>query len=306
VTLAGAERIRFSGRTPVGFADLLGSNEASPATGIDGWLVLPTSSPAPFPLVITTLGSLGLDSGREELYARAFAEAGFATLVVDSLASRGIGETFSDQGRLSLATSCADALYALRHMVGDTRIDQRRVAMFGYSRGGCAVMLSDDARLAQAVLGDEARFAAYVALYPSVWLQWKNPRPAPGPLLVVLGEGDVMVPLPLARRRAEQLAAAGARVETLVIEDAAHGFDLNAPVAYKDEMNMCDCDVLIADDGTMQERASRVRLEDDDWSRFIDRLRGACGKRGAVVGYGPQPRTVAVAPVVDFLRRSLV
>jgi dienelactone hydrolase len=305
MSLAGAERIRFASSTPVGFADLLASGRAAPSAEVDAWLVLPARRPGPVPLVIASLGSLGLDSGREELYAGVFAEAGFATLVVDSLASRGIGETFSDQGRLSLATSCADALHALRHIAHDVRIDPRRIAMFGYSRGGCAVVLSDDERLAQAVLGAGTRFAAYVALYPSVWLRWANPRPAPGPLLVVLGESDVMVPLALARRRAEGLGAAGAQVETVVIEDAAHGFDFNQPVAYKAEMNMCDCDVLIADDGTMQERASRVQLE-DDWSGFVDRLRGACGKRGAVVGYGPQPRTVAVMPVVDFLRRSLV
>ena len=152
-------------------------------------------------------------------------------------------------------------------------------------------------------LGSAARFAAYVALYPSVWMRWANPKPAPGPILVVLAENDIMVPLALGRLRAGTLSAAGAQVETAVIEEASHSFDSNEPLAFKNEMNMCDCDVVLADDGSMEERTCGLRLG-DDWSVFVAGLRDACGKLGAAVGYGPPPRNVAVAPVVEFLKRT--
>jgi hypothetical protein len=69
------------------------------------------------------------------------------------------------------------------------------------------------------------------------------------------------------------------------------------------ETNMCDCDVVLADDGSMEERTSGLRL-DGDWSAFVAGLRSTCGKLGAAVGYGPPPRNVAVAGVVGFLHRT--
>jgi len=299
-----AERVRFESRTPAGFTDVLAGAGSTAAAQVEGLLVVPETARGPLPLAIMSLGSLGFTSGREELYAQSFAAAGIALLVVDSLGSRGIGETFTDQGRISLATSCADALYALRHMAGDPRFDPHRIALFGCSRGGCAVVLCDDERLANAVLGTRARFAAYVALYPSVWMRWGNPKPAPGPVLVVLGENDIMIPLPLGRARAGALAAAGTRVETVVIEGAFHAFDTSAPQEFKGELNLCDCDVVIADDGSMQECSSGLRLQ-DDWPGFVRGISEACGKRGVVVGRGPQPQSVAVAPILDFLGRVL-
>jgi dienelactone hydrolase len=302
MTLAGAERVRFASSTPAGFTDILANGHAG-TVDVEGLLVLPPATRGPVPLVIASLGSLGLSSGREELYANAFAAAGIATLVVDSFGARGIAETFSDQGRLSLATSCVDGLNALRHLARDERIDPDRIALFGYSRGGCAVVLSDDERLAGPVLGNAVRFAAYVALYPSVWMRWANPQPAPGRILVVFAENDIMVPLPLGRLRAEALSAAGAQVETAVIEEASHSFDSNEPLAFKNEMNMCDCDVVLADDGSMEERTAGLRFA-GDWPVFVGELRRACGKLGAAVGYGPPPRNVAVAPIVEFLGRT--
>ena len=270
---------------------------------VDGYVHLPAGEGGPLPLVIASIGSMGLASGREELYAHAFAAAGIATLVVDSFGSRGFAETFSDQGRISLATSCADALHALQFAAADPRIDRGRISLFGYSRGGCAVVMSDDERLQAAVLGPALRFASYVALYPSVWLGWARPHPAPGPILFVLGGADTMAPLALTRRRAEQLAASGAAVETLVLPEAHHSFDAVAPATFKPaETNMSDCAVEVDDDGAMREPASGV-VFDGDWPAFVRRLRDARGKLGGTTGHGPLPRAVAVAPVIDFLRR---
>jgi dienelactone hydrolase len=274
-----------------------------PAVAVDGLLSVPPA-PGPVPLVITSIGSLGLGSGREELYAHAFAAAGIAMLVVDSFGSRGFAETFSDQGRISFATSCADALHALRFAATDPRFDRERIVLFGYSRGGCAVVMANDERLQAAVVGSAARFAGYVALYPSVWLRWAHPHPTAGPMLFVLGGNDTMAPLARTRERAEQLAAAGASVETLVLPQAQHSFDTLVPARWNpDETNMSDCDVVVDDTGVMRESASGIVL-DADWSAFVRAVRDARGKRGGTTGCGPLPRDVAVAPVIDFVRRA--
>lgn len=298
----GAEVVRFTTTEPAGFRELL-AGDALPAVPMTGFLHLPSAT-GPVPLVIASIGSAGLASGREALYAAAFTAAGLGLFVVDSFGTRGFSETRTDQGRISFATSCADALYALAHMRNDPRIDPERIALLGYSRGGCAVLLSDDERLAQAVLGGGRRFAAYVALYPSVWLRWLHPRPAPGPVLVVMGEIDDMAPRARVETQAARLVAAGAAVETIVLPGAGHAFDaVQRAARHGDEINRCACDIAVDDDGSMCETATGLRLE-RDWPDFLQRVTAACGTIGGTTGHGPLARDAAVAPIVRFLRQT--
>ena len=183
----GAERVRFQSRTPATFRALFQNLERLESDSVDAHLFMPENRVGPLPVVVISVGSLGLGSGRESLYAGALVAADIAVLVVDSFGSRGFNETVSDQGRISFAASCADSFYALLRLASDPRFDRRRIGLLGYSRGGRSVLLANDERLHRAMLGQAAPFAAYVALYPSVWLRWENPRPSTAPMLIALG-----------------------------------------------------------------------------------------------------------------------
>jgi dienelactone hydrolase len=305
--MEGSETVRFASRNPAGFRDLLSDVErlTLAPVPITAFLRMPEKAPAPVPLVITSIGSGGFASGREVLYANAIASAGIAMMAVDSFGSRGFSETTSDQGRISLATSCADAVYALGHMSGDTRFDRDRIALFGYSRGGGAVMMTNNERLQAAILGSKQRFAAYLAMYPSVWLRWTHPAPTPGPIFAVFAEQDDMAPLVRERERVAELTQAGATFETLVIPEVGHSFDALYPAGYREELNRRDWDIAVEDDGSMQETNTGIRLT-TDWPNFLGEVGAIRHTMGGTSGHGPASRDVAVEPLLAFLKRTLL
>ncbi|MGH8713409.1 MAG: dienelactone hydrolase family protein [Casimicrobiaceae bacterium] len=259
----------------------------------------------PRPAVIICIGSLGLASGREALYADALCAAGIAAIVVDSFASRNFVETLSDQGRLSQAAACADVLYALKHLAGDRCFAAGRIGLLGYSRGGATVLLAGDERLQAAVLGAKLRFAAQAALYPSVWPRWQNPRPADVPILMIAGGRDDLAPLPMQKATVARLQRCGASVELIVCVDACHSFDA-AHSAHRDDnnLNMSACDVVVDDRGVMHDLKSGCE-DRGNWAEFVGAVAATSATRGATTGHGPQGPGIAAQFVVDFFKRTL-
>jgi dienelactone hydrolase len=296
------ETIRFPTRTPEGWNDILHNVRSLPAVEITGMLQLPKGVKGPLPLVIVSIGSRGLTSGRETLYAEALDAAGIAVLIVDSYTARGFTETVSDQGKFSFAGSAADALFALDHMRRDPRFDPARIALLGYSRGGMVTVMSHDLRMQQAVAG-EARFCAHVALYPPCYLQWANPKPAAAPMLMLFGGKDVQAPAEAGEAYAQKLKSLGAKVETITYPDAVHSFDASTPATPTGGINLGLAEILVDDKGHMRERQSGIQ-DEKGWADFLRDVRNARGRDGSVTGYGPQPRDVAVKPIIGFLQAA--
>ena len=71
-------------------------------------------------------------------WASTFAGWGIAAFVVDSFGPRGMAATVADQSKLSSWADVADALAALKVLSTDPRIDNTRIGVVGWSRGGGA------------------------------------------------------------------------------------------------------------------------------------------------------------------------
>jgi dienelactone hydrolase len=297
------ETIDFATRTPEGFAEILHGVRDLPAVEIQGLLQMPKGGAGALPLVITSIGSRGLTSGREALYAQALDEAGIAMLIVDSYSARGFTETISDQGKFSFAGSTADALFALDHMRRDRRFDARRIALLGYSRGGMVTLMSHDERIQNAIVGAGARFCAHVALYPPCYLQWQHPRPTQAPMLMIFGGRDVQAPAASGAAYAERIEQAGGTVEVIVYPEAVHSFDAAHPATPGGGVNLGLAEIMVEDDGRMIERGSGIRA-DKGWARFLGDVREARGRKGTITGHGPLPRDIAVKPIMRFLRKA--
>lgn len=297
------ETMKFPTRSPGSFASLLSGVRSLPSVTIDGILMLPDNLPAKAPLVVTSIGSRGLTSGRETLYAEALTQAGIAMLIVDSYTGRGFTETVSDQGRLSFASSAADALFALDHIRSDNRFDPDRIALLGYSRGGSVSVMCYDARVQQAVLGGKASFSAHVALYPPCYMQWENPKPTSAPMLMLFGGKDVQAPADVGEAYGKRLTAAGGRVEVITFPELVHSFDASEPMKSQGGHNLGAAEIMVGDDGSMIERKSGIRAS-EDWSTFLRDVRKAVGREGRFTGWGPLPRDIAVAPIMTFLKSA--
>ena len=297
------ETISFPTRTPEGFDQILRGVRDLPPVDIQGLLQMPQGSPRSSPLVITSIGSRGLTSGREALYAEALDRAGIAMLVVDSYSARGFTETVSDQGKFSFAGSAADALFALDHMRRDSRFDSARIALLGYSRGGMVTVMSYDERMQNAVVGPDTRFCAHVALYPPCYLQWEHPQPTSAAMLMIFGGRDVQAPVTSGQAYARRLRETGGNVEVIVYPEAVHSFDAAHPATPTGGVNLGLAEILVEDDGSMLEKGSGLRA-DKGWASFLSEVRKARGREGSITGHGPLPRDIAVEPIVSFLRKA--
>jgi dienelactone hydrolase len=300
------ERVRITSRTPASFAPLLAETDALAPIDIDGYLSFPSGDGAALPLVILCIGSIGMRSGRETMYTRALTAAGFAVLLVDGNSARGVDQTVSDQSRLPFAACVADALFAARHICSHPRIDPRRMALMGYSRGGFVSITAYHEPLQAAILGEDLRLTAHVALYPPVYLRWARPRPTRAPLLVILGGCDDIAPESQVRICASELKAAGGNLDVLAFPEAHHSFDADIPVAYEPEQrNMSTRTMRIDEHGEITDTGSGLRVG-NDWPGFLRALAASPDSvRGATSGSGPLARDVAVAPVLAFLQSSL-
>ena len=302
--LKAAGRIAFPTRTPQSIAEILRGFDTAPHATITGDLFLPERTAGPTPLVVTSIGSHGLTSGREELYAEALTRAGMAMFIVDSYTARGFTETISDQGKLSIAASITDAMFAIKDMASDSRFDPARLALLGYSRGGAVSVQSWDERIQDAMLGD-IRPAAHVALYPPCYTQWLNPRPPKAPIFMIFGGRDELALQTTGEDYVKRLRDAGGRVKMLAYAEAQHSFDANYPAALNPQTSvLADTQIVIEDDGEMAERTTGLRAG-EDWSGFLQKLGEARGRRGATTGNGPLPRDVAVQEIVAFLKQAL-
>jgi dienelactone hydrolase len=298
--------IRIPAHTPQSFAQILAGPSATPRVDLRGLLYLPAEPRERVPLVLIAIGSLGMMSGREELYTSAFNAAGIAALIVDGNTPRSVGQTVSNQGLLPWAACVSDALFAFKEVRDHPQIDAERIALLGYSRGGFVAVTAHDERLQAAILGDRGRLAAHVALYPPCYLHWQQPQPSKAPLQMILGGMDDLAPARQGRAYAELIEAAGGSVEIIFFPEAHHSFDAIAPVAPVSSDNVSVRTILIEDTGDMVEVGTGIRCG-NDWATFLERLSHAPGgRRGGHSGCGPLPRNSAVNPIVNFVTASFM
>lgn len=284
--------------SPPGFSYLLKRQVVDPC---DTKLLLffPPQAKGPCPVVLVCIGSRGFDSGREGLYANALTDAGYAVCIADSFESRGFDETRTDQTRLSAAGACADALNGLLVLRNHPRIDVKRAAVLGYSRGGTTSALLCDERLQATILPDGIRFRAHVALYPSCSPQWDKPQPTSAPIIMLLGGADEMAPAEKAQAYADRLRSCGASVDVRVFEGLHHSFDARQPVTAGSGMNLADTVFKIDQTGNFFEETTG--LSGPDWAPFYKAVAKIRGKNKSITGHGPLPRDIAVKPILSFL-----
>ena len=228
----------------VHFPSLDDNESRRPATMLAGHLFRPLDDSRRPALVFLhgcggLIGSRGLDD-REASWAGELNRLGYAVLMVDSYAPRGIGNTcslrVSDPGQwMSLMQRRErDAYGALRFLLAQTFVRPDRIGMIGWSQGGGVVLLSaragEPARLNAA---GSASFRAAVAFYPVLCSDndqtpgWSNEIP----LLLLQGASDTWTQAAPCQRFVESAVARGAKVDMQLYPGAHHAFDApNTPL----------------------------------------------------------------------------
>lgn len=173
-------------------------------------------------------GSNGVSKKLFERWAKTFNDMGIATFVVDSFGGRGVKSTMEDQNQLSPAANDADALFALKLLATDPRIDANRIGIIGFSRGGIVAMEMAMDSFRRGVIDNDVKFAALIGFYPGctqVW--WESPPPllTGAPMMLALGDKDDYTPAKPCLSFVPRMRAEGQAVEVHVYPGAYHDFD---------------------------------------------------------------------------------
>ena len=295
-------RIAFEALTPRSSRDLISGGTGQKST-ISGVLTLPAAAPsapnASFPAMVVVHGSSGVLQN-DWAWAKRLNEIGVATFVIDNFTGRGVKETATDQSRLSPAADAAGTLAALRLLATHPAIDPKRIGVMGFSRGGSAAINSALEPIRRAVIDDDLRFAAHVALYPGCGVPYFSAHLDGSPILMLLGGKDDYTPASNCLAYADELRARGASIQTIVYPHANHGFDSDAPPHFRPlptTLRRCHGEIDL-DAGSFTIESSGQTLKGADADAALKR----CAERGVTVGGDPEAREKAPGEVADFLK----
>jgi dienelactone hydrolase len=296
--------IAFEALTPKSSRELV-SGKATEKSVIAGVLTLPApanaagASNARIPAMVVVHGSSGVVQNDWD-WAKRLNDLGVATFVIDNFTGRGVKETATDQSRLSPAADVAGALAALRLLATHPSIDPSRIGVIGFSRGGSAAINSALEPIRHAIINDDLRFAAHVALYPGCAVPFVSAHLDGSPMLMLLGGKDDYTPASFCLAYAEKLRAKGASVREVVYPNANHAFDSKWPPHFNPRpttLHNCHGEVDL-DEGVFTVQTGDQTVQGAAAAAEIKR----CTERGVTVGRDPEAREKAPSDVASFLK----
>ncbi len=301
----------YASSTPATVADLIQANRPRPAATAQGELVLPSSAPADakLPAVVLVHGSGGVYPEQITYWARLLNEQGIAAFVIDIFGPRGVKSTGEDQSQVPFAADTADAFAALGMLASHPRIDPKRIAVMGFSRGGITAVRSGVVRIINGSAPSGLRFAAHVALYSGGCAGGLAVTPKPGafapePMLFVHGDADDYAYVSDCRSYAQRIAAAGTPTEFIVLPGVRHKFDvdngrrINLPSNTKTKEG-CPLEYDLVD-MKFRDRNSGEALSQDKVQAIN---RDLCADKGATMEGDRKAREAAGKAVVEFLTK---
>ncbi|MDX1581492.1 MAG: dienelactone hydrolase family protein, partial [Alphaproteobacteria bacterium] len=241
----------------LGFVDELNQPEKALATDIGASLVLPKGPGGPYPAVVMLHAGSG-QGMQDWFYARLLRDWGYAVLAIDSFSARGINGGVGNQLAVSEASFLRDAQAGLDFLSRHPQVDETRIALLGFSKGGLPALL---AALERFQGGSPHRFAAHAAFYPWCGIRFKELELTGRPVLVISGGRDVITPAALCERLVGDLRDAnpGADITFKVYEDAVHAFDHPHPLL--DLVGELDIPGTVPANCFIEEKATDVFVE---------------------------------------------
>jgi len=302
-------RYAFASWTPKTLGELMQGNKSGETVNVVGHLFLPPGSDK-VPAVVLVHGSGGIYNALLDFWPKQFNAAGIAVFTLDMFGPRGVQSTAEDQSQVPFAADVADTFAALKLLATHPRIDAKRIAVMGFSRGGTATLRTAVEKIAAAQkLPDGLRYAAFIQTYAGgcagiFRLVVKPGVFAKAPMLFIHGDADDYTPIGPCQDYADRIGKAGTPVEFVVIEGAQHKFDADDTKRYfvraasrtKAECPLeIDIDTLYAYD-----RTTGARLQGEAYAAALKN----CGAVGATVEGNTRARDKAAQAAVGFLKKT--
>ena len=299
----------FASWTPKTLGELAQGDKSGESVNIVGHLFLPTTGDK-VPAVVLVHGSGGVYSAELDYWPKAFNAAGIAVFTLDMFGPRGVKSTAEDQSQVPFAADLADAFAALRLLATHPRIDARRIAIMGFSRGGTATLRAAVEKIiAGQKLPDGLRYAAFIPTYSggcagNFRLVVKPGVFSKAPILFIHGDADDYAPMAPCRDYADKIGKAGTPVEFVAIEGAHHKFDADDVTRHYlrgATRTTAECPLEIdIDTFYAHDRITGARLQG---AAYTDALK-SCRAVGATVEGNHSARDKAAQAAVAFLKKT--
>lgn len=248
------------------------------------------------PLVILQHGSSGY-AANIDAWTRTLNAAGISTLALDGMTGRGLIEVNSNQALLGRLNFVLDIYRALGVVASHPRVDPKRIALMGFSRGGQAALYASLKRFHRMWNKSGVEFAAYLPFYPDCMTRFSSDTElADRPIRIFAGAVDDYNPVARCREYLEPLRAAGTDVTLTEYPNASHAFDnpLGAqPAAISPKFqSVRNCRIREGEGGVL------MNAETSQPFTYKD----ACVALGPHLGYDPAATQAAKESVTAFLR----
>jgi dienelactone hydrolase len=196
--------------------------------------VLRPEGDGPFPAIVQLSGCAGVWEN-QRTWARVFRDAGWVSVLSDSVAARGLSwESVCGGTHLLGSERAGDVLVALAHARELPFVDRERIVLAGWSHGGWAIMdllAMDPPRelphnLSEMPAGGLSGLVGLLFVYPYCGFgtrseTWSTRAPA----MFLMAEHDEVVSTEDCLELASALEAEGHRVRIEILEGALHSFD---------------------------------------------------------------------------------
>ena len=221
---------------------LVGKKDGTPVT-ISGELRYPRKKLKKYPVIVLVHGSGGI-SGYIDDWAKEINSQGVAVFIIDSFTGRGLYKVNNDQSQLGRLAMIVDAYRALDLLAKHKRVDSKKIAVMGFSRGGQVTLYSSLKRFHR-LHGSENEFSGYMAFYPSCITQYKeNLDTVEKPVRIFHGSEDNYNPIATCREYVKQLKEKGNDIVLYEYANAHHVFDykkLVKPIVLKRAQTTRSC-----------------------------------------------------------------
>jgi dienelactone hydrolase len=299
---------KFASWTPKTLGELAKGNQQNDRVDIVGHLFLPKGGDK-VPAVILQHGSGGIYRAMTDYWPKQFNAAGIAVFALDTFNPRGVKSTADDQTLVPPSADLADVFAALKLLATHPRIDAKRIAVMGFSRGGTVAWRSNVERIVGwQKLPDGLRFAAHIPVYSGGCVGTLRIAVRPGvfakaPMLWLHGDADDYTPIEPCRDYADAIVKTGTPVEFVTIKGAGHKFDsddLRRIKAANVVRALPDCPLEFDIDAfSFIDRTNGQRLPLDT----VQAIGKKCLAHGATVQGNAGARDTAAKAAVAFLRK---
>ena len=224
----------------------------SPQLQAKGTLFLPNDLSKKYPAMVLIHGIGGLYNKAGEKrsywgYAEFLAKNGVGVLIVDSHGSRNQG-SLSNTSQISVPIFgfVADAYAAADFLSTHPNVDDQKIGVFGFSKGGTTVILSADNRTSVLSKRD-IKFKTHVAIYPGCQTFMQNPQLTGNPLTMIIGKKDNYTGTSGCYEI--QKAYAPSTIFELIELNATHSWDENIGSVKIDDVSTEKCRFYLQNDG---------------------------------------------------------